>query len=326
MKTAIAIANGFLHPDVIVRGNPGDRLVQGHVLPTYEQETRVGAGAYTALVIAAQGISCSLLDRVGTDMYGDMTMSALKDRGFDLSGVERYTGAHMFCLSIVDETGEGGTMVINYPRPWRRDANSFRTELTKASSRIVYLYSWYWSFAHPELAVSTTSELARAAADDGRTVLLDVNYKPADPPPVNDMEQLRIAVQHVDVLMPNARDAELMVGDLDRVETIRALHQLGARRIVLKCGAEGAYVSEAGGPVTYIKAPSVPVLDTTGAGDCFGGGFASAWTRGAPLVRAASEGAAAAALAISSPVDRKYRPLSEVSALADTLEIRSIVR
>lgn len=325
MKAAIAISNGFLHPDIIVNGRPGVRLVQGHVLPTYEQETRVGAGAYTALVIAAQGISCSLLDRVGTDIYGEMTMAELEDSGLDLSRVERYPGAHMFCLSIVDETGEGGTMVINYPEPWRRDLSSFRAELAGVTSSVVYLYSWYWSFAHPALANAQTSTLARIASE-GRSLLLDVNYKPADLPPANDMEQLRLAMPHVDVLMPNARDAELMVGNLDRVETIKALHQLGAKRIVLKCGAEGAYVSEDGGPVTHIKAPSVPVLDTTGAGDCFGGGFASAWTRGAPLIRAASEGAAAAALAISSPVDRKYRPLSEVSALADMLEIRSTAR
>lgn len=324
MKPAITIANGFLHPDIIVRGKPGDRLVQGHVLPTYEQETRIGAGAYTALVVAAQGIGCSLLDRVGTDIYGEMTMSALKERDLDLSGIERYAGAHMFCLSIVDEAGEGGTMVINYPEPWRRNIQSFRSELTDASSPVIYLYSWYWSFAHPELAKSKTSDLVRIAASDGKTVLLDVNYKPADPPPVNDMEQLRLAVRHVDVLMPNARDAALMVGDLDRVKTIAALQELGAKRIVLKCGAEGVYVSEASGAVAHIRAPTVPVLDTTGAGDCFGGGFASAWTRGAPLLRAAAEGAAAAALAISSPADRKYRPLSEVSAMADTLEIRSI--
>lgn len=324
MKTAITIANGFLHPDIIVRGKPGDRLVQGHVLPTYEQETRVGAGAYTALVIAAQGIGCSLLDRVGTDIYGEMTMSALKDSDLDLSRIERYTGAHMFCLSIVDETGEGGTMVINYPEPWRRNIQSFRSELTGACSPVIYVYSWYWSFAHPELAKSATSDLARIAASDGKTVLLDVNYKPAAPPPANDMEQLRLAAPHVDVLMPNARDATLMVGDLDRVKTLAALHELGAIRIVLKCGAEGAYVSEASGAVTHIRAPIVPVLDTTGAGDCFGGGFAAAWSRGVPLVRAAAEGAAAAALAISSSADGKYRPRSEVSSLADTLEIRSI--
>src|SRR5690606_18392488 len=108
------------------------------------------------------------------------------------------------------------------------------------------------------------------------------------------------------------------------VSTVRALLALGPSGVVLKCGAEGAYVAGQGEPVIHIVAPEITVLDTTGAGDSFGGGFAAAFNRGDTLVRAAAEGAAAAAFALSNPLHRKYRTLEDIRSLADTLETRTL--
>ena len=284
----------------------------------------MGAGAYTALVLAAQDVSCRLIDRVGSDVYGEMTVEEVSAAGLDVTGIVRFDGAHMFCLSIVDETGEGGTMVINYPAPWQRTIDSFRAEIDEAPlASIVYFYSWYWSFAHPALLGASTRELVFRAAKRGSRVLLDPNYKPAPPPPHENLVELRAVLSSLDVLLPNARDAALIVGERDPVSTVRALQSLGAHRVVLKCGPAGAYAADGVGPVVHIPAPEVRVRDTTGAGDCFGGGFAAAWHRQETLVRATAEGIAAATFAISEPAGTRYRPLADVQALADRLMERS---
>ncbi len=56
--------------------------------------------------------------------------------------------------------------------------------------------------------------------------------------------------------------------------------QKGLKGIVLKRGAEGAYVAVAGGKAAWVKAFQVKAVDTVGAGDCFNGAFAVALLEG----------------------------------------------
>ena len=64
-------------------------------------------------------------------------------------------------------------------------------------------------------------------------------------------------------------------------------------------GAEGALACDAQG-VTHCPAFTVPVVDTTGAGDCFAAAFLTAYLRHSPLDQALRYASAAAALSIQA--------------------------
>ncbi len=119
--------------------------------------------------------------------------------------------------------------------------------------------------------------LARAAHEVDATVFLDTQATNAtlETPDVTDM--LRAA----DVLLLNASEAVGITGASSRDDAGRLLAELTSL-VVLKCGADGAYAYQAG---TIIHSPAlrVTVVDTTGAGDCFNGGFIAARLRGEPL-------------------------------------------
>ncbi len=74
----------------------------------------------------------------------------------------------------------------------------------------------------------------------------------------------------------------------------------GAAAALVTGGARGVWVA-AGGRVEHIAAPTVEVLDTTGAGDTFNGVLAAGLARGWPLERAAHGAVNAAALSVTKP-------------------------
>jgi ribokinase len=69
--------------------------------------------------------------------------------------------------------------------------------------------------------------------------------------------------------------------------------------VVLKRGAEGAYVAVAGGNAEWVKPFAVEAIDTVGAGDCFNGAFAVGLLEGKDPWAAARFANAAAAISVT---------------------------
>lgn len=69
--------------------------------------------------------------------------------------------------------------------------------------------------------------------------------------------------------------------------------------VIVTLGDRGAVAIARGGAITNVPALSVPVVDTTGAGDAFVGAFLAAWLNGAGTFMAASLGCAAGSLAVT---------------------------
>src|SRR6185312_16227605 len=79
-----------------------------------------------------------------------------------------------------------------------------------------------------------------------------------------------------------------------------ALLEEGVPAVVVKRGADGALVGVPGRPVVSVAPPDVSVVDTTGAGDAFCGGFAAGLALGDSVEAAAQRGAATAGAAIGA--------------------------
>lgn len=110
--------------------------------------------------------------------------------------------------------------------------------------------------------------LLEAARTAGMTVSLDCSWDDALGP-----EDVRL-IGGVDLFLPNAEeDARLAAFGLGRDY---------APLTVVKRGGEGA-TALTGGRSIDVPGLSVAVVDTTGAGDAFNGGFLDRWLDGAPL-------------------------------------------
>jgi sugar/nucleoside kinase (ribokinase family) len=99
---------------------------------------------------------------------------------------------------------------------------------------------------------------------------------------------LTALIDALDVVFVNASEAALYAGE-PRLEA--ALPFWRARRplVVIKRGAQGCLALGPHGKLEA-PAPTVKVVDTTGAGDAFNGGFLAAWLRGRPLRQGLEQG------------------------------------
>ena len=74
------------------------------------------------------------------------------------------------------------------------------------------------------------------------------------------------------IFVPNADEAELILGETDPVRQARIFHDLGARRVVVTCGEWGV-VSISDSLQVKLAAYSVPYVDGSGGGDAFNAGY-----------------------------------------------------
>jgi ribokinase len=127
--------------------------------------------------------------------------------------------------------------------------------------------------------------------------------------------------QYCDYLTPNETEAEILAGiavkshaDAERAADV--LLGLGVRNVVITLGAQGAFVKNAA-TKTHIQAFNAgPVVETTGAGDAFNGGFAVALAEGKGIVEAARFGCAVAGLSVTRAGTAPSMPIrAEIDAL-----------
>jgi ribokinase len=142
-----------------------------------------------------------------------------------------------------------------------------------------------------ELPMETVDHLLALCREAGVPVMLD----PAPAAPLADATWDR-----VEWFTPNETEAALYVGGgLAPEEAAKRLLARGVRGVVLKRGADGAYVAVAGGKTGWVPAFRVEPIDTVGAGDCFNGVFAVALLEGRDPFEASRFASAAAAISVT---------------------------
>ena len=98
-----------------------------------------------------------------------------------------------------------------------------------------------------------------------------------------EKEAVKKVLRRVDVVIMNDEEARQLSGEHNLPKAARAIHQLGPRTVIIKRGDAGAllFYWRDGNPGVF-SAPAYPleaVVDPTGAGDTFAGGFMGSLAR-----------------------------------------------
>lgn len=189
-----------------------------------------------------------------------------------------------FVRDLAVREGIDLTLARSLPHPYRRVTTSIPLEgerafVTYADPQVPDRDDhWLASmerchFAHLHLGSlmpgAAMELLTTAARRKGTTVSSDCQ----DGPHLKDPQACREAVRLVDIFMPNAREAQIIAETTDMRHVLARLLEL-TPLVVIKDGANGAWVGRRGGEVLHAPAVCVgPAVDTTGAGDCFNAGF-----------------------------------------------------
>lgn len=218
-----------------------------------------GKGANQAVASSRLGAQTSMVGRIGEDEFGARLRAGLEEDGVNTSAVLTDPDASTGVALILLEPGGQNRIVIMSGANARVGAEG----LAKAKELLPDVDAVLLQL---EIPIPTVAQVAEAAREAGVRSVLDAGAATREAVEA-DLPAL------VDIISPNESEAEALTGVAvsglaTAAEAARRLREAGARDVVLKLGAEGAYWSGDAG-TAHVPAFQIEPVDTTAAGDAF---------------------------------------------------------
>jgi len=247
-----------------------------------------GKGSNQSVAAAMAGAETHFISRLGADPFADMALATWAKAGVHpavTQHADSYTGAAYIFIeaatgnnAIIICPGVAGTISV-------ADIDARADLIASADVFIVQL-------EQPMDAAVRALHIARAA---GVATILN-------PAPAASLPDGMMAL--CDYITPNESEAEALTGlpvtTVDEaVAAARALRAMGAGAALITLGDKGALFHDGAQTVHVPVISAGPVLETTGAGDAFNGGFAAALSEGMDPIAAVRFGCATAGISVT---------------------------
>lgn len=217
-----------------------------------------GKGANQAVMAGLLGADTFMIACLGTDVYKDMTINNFKDKNVKTDFIQIVDGSSGVAPIWVDSNGQNRIIVIAGANE-QIDSNKVIKSLEEIGNVSLIV-------GQAEIPMKVNYEVFKFAKENNITTI----FNPA-PGRLLDKQFLT----NVDWLIPNETEFEIISNtNLTRENILKFSNKINSKLIVT-LGEEGAiFVND--DKVEEFKAPSVDVIDTTGAGDAFVGAFSYA--------------------------------------------------
>ena len=247
-----------------------------------------GKGSNQVVACARLGAQVSFVAKIGRDTFGEMALTLYRQEGIDVRFVRQMSDQPTGVGFILVEAETGNNCIAFDP-----GANELLTAVEVAESEAA-LDSAAVVLTQLEIPVEAAEAAMACGRTRGATTIL--NPAPARPLPAS-------VLQLVDVLTPNQAEAKVLAGRRSNAaiapdEVARELIRAGVRQVVMTLGEAGALIVDASS-AKRVPAVQVPVVDTTGAGDAFNAGLATALAFGASLESAVEFAVIVGAMAVT---------------------------
>ena len=308
-----------------------DLAVRGEVLPSpggdvwaIDEGMHVGGG-FNALVAARRmGAEAISLSPIGDGPYSSLIQAALEREGITDLG-PRVTGTdNGFCIAFTDRTGER-TFISTKGAETMAPASAW-ADFVRMMHPGDVLYIDGYLMDHP--ANREAAEAALRVLPAGVRVVLDVSPVIGIPEGLPS-DGVIVSMNHREAQEIAHQRGEASARDRRRPrEAARAMLTVLDRPVLVRAGAEGAYVAwppEAAPDTldegtTHIPTPLVEAIDTNGAGDAHSGVLAASLARGIPVERALLLANCAGALSTTAVGPASCPTREQIEAAADALE------
>jgi len=274
-------------PDIVVVGSTNIDLITYTERAPQAGETLIaerfqmgfgGKGANQAVMASLLGARVVMINNLGSDSYGDMTLENFAGFGIDTSHVMRVPGSSGVAPIWVEADGTNRILIVP-------GANATMTA-AQAESAVEDTSKPAVVIGQFEIPQSVTAAGFAAGRERGAATILN-------PAPAAPVSADLLAVS--DWIVPNEIEFEMLFGEEPSNESITTIAAKTGARIVVTLGAAGVALTAADREIIKIPAPEVTAIDTTGAGDAFVGGFAFGIGSGWAPQQAARLGVAIAA-------------------------------
>ena len=244
-----------------------------------------GKGSNQSVASARMGAETHIISKLGKDDFAKLALDTWEQAGV-IPHVKQVRGSYTGAAYIFIEDSTGDNAIIIAPGAAAligvADINSHTKLIESADVFVTQL-------EQPMLAAMRGLEIAREA---GVTTLLN-------PAPAASLPDGMLAL--CDYITPNETECEALTGIAVRTQVeaglaCEALRDLGVGTPIITMGDQGAFLYGHG----LVPAVTVgTVIETTGAGDAFNGGFAAALSEGLSTLEAVRYGCATAGISVT---------------------------
>jgi ribokinase len=250
-----------------------------------------GKGSNQAVAAARLGGTVHFISKVGADPFAEIARSIYREAGLHLDFLFTSSAHATGAAAIIVDQSSGENAIVVAPGAATAltvdDINQARACIASSGCFMTQL----------ELSVPLVEHGLRMAHSLGVPTILN-------PAPACDLSDDLLGLCHY--VTPNESEASaltgLPVGTMSEIEAAaEALLRRGPRHVVITLGARGAFVRSAKIKEHVSPFQAGPVVDTTGAGDAFNGGFAVGLSEGMSLIEATRFGCAVAGLSVTRP-------------------------
>lgn len=215
-----------------------------------------GSATYFSVAASFFTRDIKMVAIVGED-FPQEHVDFLHSRGVDLAGLERVVGKTFHWKGQYGEN-------LGIAKTLSTELNVFETFIPKLPESYRDAKYVFLANINPELQRDVLRQVKNADLVVCDTMNLWISER---------KPELLETINYVDILVLNDAEARQLTGDSNLTKAARKILDLGPKRVVIKAGQYGVMTFT---KTSFFSAPAYPledVIDTTGAGDTFAGGF-----------------------------------------------------
>ncbi|MDA3955086.1 carbohydrate kinase family protein [Oceanispirochaeta sp.] len=294
MKSSKVVSLGLHICDVL--GRPVNGIPPGQSL-TILDETRMtvaGTAAGASVDMAKLGLEVYAMGAVGEDLIGEFVESSMKSFGINTAGLIRKKNVQTSTsMLLIRPNGERPALHV----PGANACFSLEDVDFDLIAAAGFLHVGGTGLL-PGIDGEDTVRILSFAKDKGLVTTFDLIALET----VDALPLIIPCLPYIDYFMPGLEEAVLMCGFDDRQKLHRFFLEKGAGHTVFKNGEKGSFIGWLeGGELKELHIPcfEAEIVDSTGCGDSYCGGFIKALSRGMTLEECGRIGSACGALVIS---------------------------
>jgi ribokinase len=248
-----------------------------------------GKGSNQSIAAARAGARTTFISRIGSDTFGELALMTWKADGIEPRVVQTSVSTGAAFIYVHETRGDNAIIVVPGAA-----TELCAADIDAASDAIRTSNVFVTQLEQPLEAARRGLEVARAA---GAITIFN-------PAPAIELDSALLALS--DYVVPNESEAEKLTGiAVDDLDAARRAGDLllarGAGTAIITLGEHGALFHAKNRSIHIAPFMAGKVVDTTGAGDAFVGGFAASLATGASSLDAARFGSAAAGISVTRP-------------------------
>ena len=224
------------------------------------------------------GLRTAMIGKVGDDIFGRLLLGTLQAAGIDTSGV--LADPSVFTTMAFVSLDESGNRDFSFARKPGADTCLRPEDVNETLLRNTKVFHFGTLSLTDEPAAAATRKGIETAKASGALISLDPNLRK---PLWNSEEDAKSAIEwslrQADIVKISDEEIDFLWGLSPEEGAQKLIREYGVSLVYATLGPKGCHAVTASQAVTVSSPSGIHVVDTTGAGDIFGGSAMSQFLR-----------------------------------------------